>query len=170
MNEAEVQELKDKIIKCDITIHIQQLGMQWAGTPPSEDKPEEKSKNANAFMSLGEFEQGSETRLIVREEKLSELVNILLTEADFMFDDKMREELEKAGLETKLNEKLDLLKKTLSIDSIDELNMFLEGMANRCKWISEKEKQAQLEEKLRKEQEAKEEEERQMRRGKRKAE
>lgn len=36
MNEAEVQELKEKIIKCDVTIHIQQLGMQWAGTPPSE--------------------------------------------------------------------------------------------------------------------------------------
>lgn len=29
MNEAEVQELKQKIIKADKTIHIQQLGMQW---------------------------------------------------------------------------------------------------------------------------------------------
>ena len=87
---------------------------------------------------MNEFEQGSETRLIVPESKLNELVDILLTEADFMFDDKMREELEKASLETKLNEKLELLKKTLSIDSVDELNMFLEEMANRCKWVSEK--------------------------------
>lgn len=42
-----------------------------------------------------------------------------------MFDDKMREELEKASLETKLNEKIDLLKKTLNIDSVDEFNMFI---------------------------------------------
>jgi hypothetical protein len=39
---------------------------------------------------------------------------------------------------------------------VDELNMFLEEMANRCKWVSEKEKQAQLEEKLKREQEARE--------------
>jgi hypothetical protein len=44
------------------------------------------------------------------------------------------------------------LKKTLNIDSVDEFNMFLDEMANQCKWVSEKEKQAQLEEKLRKEQ------------------
>lgn len=30
MNEAEVHELKTKILKADKTIHIQQLGMQWA--------------------------------------------------------------------------------------------------------------------------------------------
>jgi dynein regulatory complex protein 1 len=70
-------------------------------------------------MSLNETELGSDTRLIVSEEKLTELVDVLLDEADFMFDDKMREELEKASLETKLNEKLDLLKKTLNMDSID---------------------------------------------------
>jgi hypothetical protein len=54
-------------------------------------------------MSMNETELGSDTRLIVNEEKLTELVDVLLDEADFMFDDKMREELEKASLETKLN-------------------------------------------------------------------
>lgn len=29
MNEIEVKKLKDKIIKCDLTIHIQQLGTLW---------------------------------------------------------------------------------------------------------------------------------------------
>lgn len=33
MNEAEIDELKEKLIKCDKTIHIQQLGMQW--NPPA---------------------------------------------------------------------------------------------------------------------------------------
>lgn len=59
-----------------------------------------------------------------------------------MFDDKMREELERASQEEKLKEKLEILKKTLSIDSIDELNMFIEQMANSCKYVSEKEKHA----------------------------
>lgn len=54
----------------------------------------------------------------------------------------MREELERASQEEKLKEKLEILKKTLSIDSIDELNMFIEQMANSCKYVSEKEKHA----------------------------
>jgi hypothetical protein len=33
MNLAEIEELKEKLIKCDKTIHIQQLGMQW--NPPA---------------------------------------------------------------------------------------------------------------------------------------
>ena len=42
MNEAEVQKLKEKIIKCDMTIHIQQLGMQWE-EPISEEQKEQQS-------------------------------------------------------------------------------------------------------------------------------
>lgn len=41
MNEMEVHELKEKIIKCDIVIHNQQLGMEWAGTPQEEEKEKE---------------------------------------------------------------------------------------------------------------------------------
>ena len=66
------------------------------------------------------------------------MIEILIDEADFIFDDKMREELERAGLEQKLKEKLDVLKKTLQIDSTDELNLFIDEMANRCKYVSEK--------------------------------
>lgn len=47
------------------------------------------------------------------------MLSILVDEADFMFDDKMREELEKATLEENVDKKLDLLKKTLCIDSVD---------------------------------------------------
>ncbi len=52
----------------------------------------------------------------------------------------MREELERASQEEKLKEKLEILKKTLSIDSIEELNMFISDIANSCKYMSEKEK------------------------------
>jgi hypothetical protein len=72
----------------------------------------------------------------------------------------MREELERASTEEKLKEKLEILKKTLNIDSVEELNLFIDNMANACKYISEKEKHSLHEEKLRREQEAREEEER----------
>lgn len=76
-------------------------------------------------------------------------MDILIEEGDFIFDDKMREELERASHEEKLKEKLEILKKTLSIDSIEELNIFIDDIANKCKYVSEKEKHAQHEEKLR---------------------
>lgn len=33
---------------------------------------------------------------------------------------------------------MELLKKTLSIDSVQEFNMFIDYMANDCKYVSEK--------------------------------
>lgn len=80
------------------------------------------------------------------------MIEILIEEADFIFDDKMREELERASIEQKLREKLDVLKKTLQIESTDELNLFIDEMANNCKYISEKEKHLMLEAKLKREQ------------------
>lgn len=140
MNEVEVHELKEKIIKCDVVIHNQQLGVDWAGTPQEEDKDREKEN------VLGkDDEEDEEVQLLVSEEKLMEMIEILIEEADFIFDDKMREELERASHEHKLKEKLDILKKTLQIDSTDELNIFIDEMANRCKYVSEKEKQRKLE-------------------------
>lgn len=153
MNEVEVHELKEKIIKCDIVIHNQQLGMDWAGTPQEEEKEKEN-------VAVVEEEENEETQLLVSEDKLMEILDILIEEADFIFDDKMREELERAGNEQKLREKLDILKKTLQIDSIDEVNIFIDEMANRCKYLSEKEKHAIEEARLKREQEAREEEER----------
>ena len=43
-------------------------------------------------------------------------------------------------MEEKLKEKMELLKKTLSIDSVPEFNILIEEMVNKCKYISEKEK------------------------------
>ena len=45
-------------------------------------------------------------------------MDILISEGDFIFDDKMREELERASHEESLKEKLEIMKKTLSIDSV----------------------------------------------------
>ena len=92
MNEKDVQELKDKIIKCDMVIHNQQLGLEWVGMPSEEEKPEEKP-----VIPEKEEDEEQETQLVVSEEKLSELLDFLIEEADFIFDEKMREELERAS-------------------------------------------------------------------------
>lgn len=50
----------------------------------------------------------------------------------------MREELERASNEESLKEKLEIIKKTVSIDSVEELNLFIDELANQCKYVSEK--------------------------------
>ena len=72
-----------------MTIHLQQLGVKWTGVPMSEEN--------NLAHDKSELE-GQETQLIVGEWKLNDILKILIDEADFMFDDKMREELQKATL------------------------------------------------------------------------
>lgn len=54
------------------------------------------------------------------------MIEILVEQADFIFDDKMREELEMASIQQKLKQKLQILKKTLQIDSTDELNILID--------------------------------------------
>jgi dynein regulatory complex protein 1 len=94
MNEEEVRKFKDKIIKCDITIHIQQLGTQWKA---SEQEDEETLLAAKRQAQLNnekdQNEQTDDEKLIVSEEKLGEILAMLLEEADFLINDRIREEL-----------------------------------------------------------------------------
>jgi dynein regulatory complex protein 1 len=57
----------------------------------------------------------------VPEHKLSEIVDMLINEVDFLIDDKLRENLENASKKNTVTEKLDVVKKCLNIDSIDEM-------------------------------------------------
>jgi dynein regulatory complex protein 1 len=84
MNEKEVEALERKIIACDKTIHLQQLGVEWIGNPEKEEREKPQAIN---------FEENpdEEVKILVSEEKLGEILEIVINEADFMFDDKMRE-------------------------------------------------------------------------------
>jgi dynein regulatory complex protein 1 len=74
MNESEVQELKEKIIKCDRVIHNQQLGLDWiAFNNAEEERAEEKP-----LIVENEEDEEQEPQLVVSEEKLSEIVDILI--------------------------------------------------------------------------------------------
>lgn len=120
-----------------MVIHNQQLGLDWVAFNNS---TEEERLEEKPVVVENEDDEEQETQLVVDEDKIMELVNIVIDEGDFIFDDKMREELERASHEEKLKEKLEILKKTLCIDSIEELNIFIDDLANKCKYVSEKEK------------------------------
>jgi len=100
MNEAEIQELKERIIKCDKTVHIQQLGMQWS--PPNLEVIEEsKGKGHLDSWSLLYLEDhslsGSMKKDVTKEEfqftipplDMEIITEILLTETDFLLDEKV---------------------------------------------------------------------------------
>lgn len=66
------------------------------------------------------------------DEKLEELLNILLEEVDFLIDDKLRETLERADEKEATNAKLGVIKKCLNIDSIDEMLIFIDEIIKFC--------------------------------------
>jgi dynein regulatry complex protein 1 len=84
-----------------MVIHNQQLGLDWIAFNNDEDKLEEKP-----IVIENDDEEEQETQLVIGEDKCRELLDILISEGDFIFDDKMREELERASHEESLKEKL----------------------------------------------------------------
>lgn len=93
MNEKEVQLLKDKIVKCDKVIHNQQLGLDWLANNPNPNPDDNEHREEKPLVIDNDDDEEQETPLAISEEKLSEILDILIEEADFIFDDKMREEL-----------------------------------------------------------------------------
>ncbi len=72
-----------------MVIHNQQLGLDWVEFNNNE---EQKIQEKPAVVE-NEDNQDQETQLVISEQKLSEILDILIEEGDFIFDDKMREEL-----------------------------------------------------------------------------
>ncbi|CAD8071663.1 unnamed protein product [Paramecium sonneborni] len=121
MNELEVRKLKAKILKCDKTIHIQQLGVDW-------EEPQDQKETQEKSQIMAE----EEVQLPLSEDKLQEIVEILIEEVDFLIDDKMRETLEKAEQQEITSVKLGVIKKCLNIDSIDEMLIFIDELIKNC--------------------------------------
>jgi dynein regulatory complex protein 1 len=139
MNESEVHEFKTKIMKCDKTIHIQQLGMQWTPTIPEESitmnetKEENMSKvqnSASGSINRGANQQGEEEfQFNIPPLEMEILTEILLRETDFLLDDKARANLETAkNLGDYRKMKLETIKKVLALDSVEEIDMLYKDL------------------------------------------
>jgi len=145
MNEAEIQELKDKLVKCDQTIHIQQLGMQW--NPPavleqtvvaSENK---EDQSLTGSIKKATIKGDEEFQFTIPPIDMEIITEILLTETDFLLDEKTRErirelqiyeedpeEVQREKAETARKIKIETLKKTLELDSLEQMNQLYETL------------------------------------------
>ena len=63
--------------------------------------------------------------LDVNDEQLEAYVDILLNETNFLFDDKISQQIQESNKTEQLLLKIDTLKKCLQIDSIDEFNILI---------------------------------------------
>jgi len=88
MNEADVQKLKEKILKCDQIIHVQQLGLQWLPPQEQEENPLLETDVTKNSKDIQEMSQ-NDFALEVNDEQLEIYVDILLQETSFLFDDKV---------------------------------------------------------------------------------
>jgi len=141
MNEAEIQELKEKIVKCDKTVHIQQLGMQW--TPPSllEQVVESREENSLSGSIKKETKLTEDFQFTIPPIDMEIITEILLMETDFLLDEKTRERIrelqiyeddpedvqgEKAEIARRI--KIETLKKTLELESLEQMNNLYETL------------------------------------------
>jgi len=157
MNEAEIHELKDRIIKCDKSIHIQQLGMQW--NPPAvldqgsstNDSKGEHSLSASMKKDITKGEE--EFKFNIPPLDMEIITEILLIETDFLLDEKTREKIrelkvheddpeevkvEKEELSRKI--KIETLKKTLELDSLEQMNALYEDLYNNIRVLRKESK------------------------------
>jgi len=145
MNESEIEELKEKIVKCDKTIHIQQLGMQW--NPPVVVEQEiaiNESRGDNSLsgsVKKATIKGDEEFQFTIPPLDMEIITEILLTETDFLLDEKTREkiqslqiyeddpeEVQTEKIETVQKIKMENLKKTLELDSLEEMNALYEAL------------------------------------------
>ncbi|EGR34385.1 hypothetical protein IMG5_013690 [Ichthyophthirius multifiliis] len=143
MNEAEVQKLKEQIIKCNMTIHVQQLGIKWVNHLTEEEIIANQLASQQPVLAESE-----EVQFLVSESKLKEICKIILDEADFLIDDKLREELEGKPEHENISQRLDCIKKCLYIESTDEMNIFIKQLITTCRVKTLDEQQMEAKQRL----------------------
>lgn len=88
MNLSEIEELKERLIKCDKTVHIQQLGMQW--NPPTTEKVDQTREDHSLSASVRKTVKGDEEfQFTIPPLDMEIITEILLTETDFLLDEKV---------------------------------------------------------------------------------
>lgn len=147
ININEINKLKDKIIRCDVIIHTQQLGVVWEHPQKGENNQEPgdisrgEEENINGSinhqneetvtfevddeMDRSEKEQ-DEGQYDVPEIEVHAILDVVLNETDFLLDDKIMSEIISAPTQKdKLLKKMNVLRKVLAITSPMELKKLI---------------------------------------------
>jgi len=126
MNENEVKELAQKIIKCDRTIYMQQLGLPWS---PPQDVPldsiltsqtEVYSRQASSEVSVSD--KGTKS---ISMERVKQVLTLLAEECAFLIEDKVKDQCLGKSQNEQLTIKIDSIRKTLGIETMADIELLV---------------------------------------------
>jgi dynein regulatory complex protein 1 len=135
MNEAEVRELAAKVIKCDRTIYMQQLGLPWS---PPQDIPLDaipgslsESYSRQASVEEGGSERASKSLPM---DRVRQVLTLLAEECSFLLEDKVIDQCIGKTPNEQLTLKIDSVRRSLGVETMADIellvNLFYDHSAN----------------------------------------
>ena len=138
MNEIEAKDLASKVLKCDKIIYEQQLGLTWI--PPevtianldiasitdvqsSKKKEDGIGKSGESVQSAyhDPHESQSKQSLQVSMPRIKKVFALLVEEASFLLEDKIKEQCLRLSEKEQLTLKIDSIRKTLGIEIMEDV-------------------------------------------------
>ena len=152
MNEIEANELAGKVLKCDKIIYEQQLGLTWI--PPelnvgnidiasitdiqaSKRKEEIIGKSGESVHSPYPDAHDSQSKqsMQVSMVKIKKVFTLLVEEASFLIEDKVKDQCLGLSEKEQLTKKIDSIRKALSIETMEDVqnlvHLFYDRSANQ---------------------------------------
>ena len=141
MNEIEAKELAGKVMKCDRIIYEQQLGLVWV--PPEvsitnldiasfaeiqgskkRDEPGRSGESVHSGYPEG-HESVSKHSLQVSMTKIKRVFTLLVDEASFLIEEKVKDQCARVSEKEQLTLKIDSIRKTLGIEVMEDIQMLV---------------------------------------------
>jgi dynein regulatory complex protein 1 len=129
MNAAESRTLAGKILKCDKTIYVQQLGLPWVQPEDAdmlleeEDKEELEAKEAEpAEKQSGSHKSPS---IVVSVQRIRQVFTLLVDECGFLVEDKVKDQCSEKSEKEGLTLKIDSIRKTLGVETMEDVELLV---------------------------------------------
>jgi len=126
MNAAEAKSLGQKILKCDRTIYLQQLGLPWDQPEDAEQLLEEGEDAEEKEVEQAEHQSSHRSpSTTVSVQRIRQVFTVLVDECAFLVEDKVRDQcLDKSDKEV-LTLKIDSIRKTLGVETMEDVELLV---------------------------------------------
>lgn len=141
MNEIEAKELAGKVMKCDKIVYEQQLGLPWVppeigivniditsiGDIQGSKRKDEIGRSGESVHSGYPDPQESQSKnsLQVSMVKIKRVFTLLVDEASFLIEDKVKDQCMGLSDKEQLTLKIDSIRKTLGIEVMEDVQMLV---------------------------------------------
>lgn len=128
MNAAEARTLGKKILKCDRTIYLQQLGLPWVQPEDAEKLVEEEEAESSEAKEQEQAERQSSHRspsTTVSVQKIRQVFTMLVDECAFLVEDKVRDQCHDKQDKECLTLKIDSIRKTLGVETMEDVELLV---------------------------------------------